>query len=154
MFLNKPRILKEFGIHPTNFALARAMAGDKSDNLPGVKGVGLATISKRLPFFADDDSVTIDKLMEFCKNDNTGLKAFSNICESRDAIESNYKIMQLYSPLISPQGKRKIKYNIDNADYRFNKTEIMKMMMEDGFGTYNWDSLFQNFKRISLENKS
>ena len=45
-------------------------------------------------------------------------------------------------------------YNIDEADYHFNKTEIMKMMMEDGFGTYNWDSLFQNFKRISLENKS
>ena len=31
--LNKKRILEQFEIHPTNFALARAIAGDKSDNL-------------------------------------------------------------------------------------------------------------------------
>ena len=39
--LNKNNILEEYNIHPSNFALARAIVGDKSDNLPGVKGVGL-----------------------------------------------------------------------------------------------------------------
>ena len=48
--LNKNAIVEKFGIHPTNFALARAIAGDKSDNLPGVQGVGLPTVAKRLPF--------------------------------------------------------------------------------------------------------
>jgi 5'-3' exonuclease len=87
VFLNKPRIIKEHGIHPTNFALARAIAGDKSDNLSGVKGVGLATVSKRFPFFAEEDSVTLTKLIESCENDNTGLKVFASISENRDLIQ-------------------------------------------------------------------
>ena len=40
--LNKNSILEKYKLHPSNFALARAIAGDKSDNLPGVQGVGLA----------------------------------------------------------------------------------------------------------------
>ena len=152
--LNKNDIIEKYGIHPYNFALARAMAGDTSDNLPGVKSVGLATVKKRFPFLAEDKPHTIQEVIDHCENVDSKLKIYQNVIEEQELIEQNYKIMQLYSPLISPQGKRKIKYNIDNADYHFNKTEIMKMMMEDGFGTYNWDSMFQNFKRISLENKS
>ena len=48
--LNKKRILDQFEIHPTNFALARAIAGDKSDNLPGIGGAGLATVSQAISF--------------------------------------------------------------------------------------------------------
>ena len=49
--LNKNKVLEEYGIHPRNFAWARAIVGDKSDNLDGVKGLGLKTVSKdSLPF--------------------------------------------------------------------------------------------------------
>ena len=152
--LNRNRIIEKFGIHPNNFALARAMVGDRSDNIEGVKSVGLPTVAKRLPFLVEEKSYTIGEVVEYCKNSESKLKAFDNIIEAEETISENYKIMQLYSPFISPQGKSKVRYNIDNAEYHFNKTEIIKMMMEDGFGAYNWDSLFQNFNRISLENKS
>ena len=151
--LNRNRIIEKFGIHPNNFALARAMVGDRSDNIEGVKSVGLPTVAKRLPFLVEEKSYTISEIIEFCKDSELKLKAFDNIIEAEETISENYKIMQLYSPFISPQGKSKVRYNIDNAEYHFNKTEIIKMMMEDGFGAYNWDTLFQNFNRISLENK-
>jgi len=148
-FVNRNRLLEEFSIHPTNFALARAMAGDKSDNLDGVRGVGLATISKRLPFFGEEEPVTIDKLVEFCENDNTGLKAFSSIVEKRDTIAENYKIMQLYSPSISIDGKTRIKHIVHNFEPQFNKTEVIKRMKIDGFGDWNTFTLFSTFKRIT-----
>jgi 5'-3' exonuclease len=44
--------VEEYGIHPTNFAIARAMAGDKSDNIEGVAGIGLKTVSKNFPFLS------------------------------------------------------------------------------------------------------
>jgi len=151
--LNKNDIIEKYGIHPYNFALARAMAGDKSDNLPGIKSVGLATVKKRFPFLVEDKPHTIQEVIDHCENVDSKLKIYQNVIDGQELIEQNYKIMQLYSPFISPQGKRKIKYNIHNEEYLFNKTEMTKMMMEDGFGTYNWDSLFQICKRISLENK-
>ena len=38
--MNKKRIIEEFGVHPTNMALARAIVGDASANLQGIKGAG------------------------------------------------------------------------------------------------------------------
>ena len=148
-FINKPRILQEYSIHPTNFALARAIAGDKSDNLEGVRGVGLATIAKRLPMFGEENSVTIPQLIECCMNDNSGLKAIESIREKEDVIAENYKIMQLYSPSLSYVSKEKINYAIENFEPLFNKTEVMKRMHLDGFGEWNTSDLFSTFKRFT-----
>jgi DNA polymerase I len=148
-FMNKPRIMEEFGIHPTNFAMARAIAGDGSDNLEGVRGVGLKTIAKKMKFFGKEDSVTLAELYKYCENDSTGLKAFTSILEVKDKIASNYKIMQLYSPAISIQTKNKIQYALDNFEAQFNKTEVMKRMKEDGFGEWNTSDIFALCKRIT-----
>lgn len=147
-FVNKPRILEEFGIHPTNFAMARAIAGDASDNLKGVRGVGLKTVAKKMEFFAKEDSVTFSELREYCENDNTGLKAFSSILESYDKIQENYKIMQLYSPAISIQTKMKVQSALDNFTPEFNKTEIIKRIRTDGFAEWSMEDLFTSCKRI------
>ncbi len=149
LFVNKPRILEEHGIHPTNFALARAIAGDKSDNLDGVRGVGLKTIAKKMQFFAEEEPVTFEDLFNYCRNDNTGLKAFASILEKAETVQDNYKIMQLYSPAISIQTKNKIQHALDNFEPHFNKTEVMKRMKEDGFGEWNTSDIFALCKRIT-----
>jgi 5'-3' exonuclease len=152
--INTNRLLEEFSIHPTNMALARAIAGDKSDNLPGIRGVGLGTIKKRFPFFADAEFCTIDKLMGFCETSGTELKVYQQIIEGREVIEENYKLMQLYSPAISPQGKTQVRFAIEEAEQLFNKTKVQGMMIDDGFGTGDWSSLFQTMRRIVVDNKS
>ena len=151
--LNKNMIVEKFGIHPTNFALARAIVGDKSDNLDGVKGVGLPTLAKRLPFLAEEKAYTIQEVKEFCENANSTLKAYENIVESQDVSEENYKLMQLYSPSISVQNKQKIKYTIRNTELTFDKTSTDGMMLEDGIGKTSWLDLYTTFKRIVLGEK-
>ena len=153
--LNKLSITDKFGIHPLNFALARAIVGDKSDNLGGVTGVGLPTVAKRLPFLSEERSYTLDEVYDYCAtaSEESKVKAYQNIIEQFDKVELNYKMMQLYAPTISIQGKMKIRHAIENFDADFNKTEIRKMMIQDGFGEWNWNDLFQNFKRISVEAK-
>ena len=151
--LNKNMIIEKFGIHPTNFALARAIVGDQSDNLEGVKGVGLPTIAKRLTFLSEEKSYTIPEIMEFCENSNSSLKAYKNIAESQELIEQNYQLMQLYSPNISIQTKNKIKYIIDNSESTFNKTYTNTMMLEDGAGNFSWSDLFIIFKKMALNEK-
>ena len=61
--------------------------------------------------------------------------------------------MQLYVPSLSPQSKEMIRYAIEDAPQEFNKTEILKMMQQDGFGTFDWSDLFQTMKRIVADNK-
>ena len=46
-------IVDKFNIHPNNFAISRAIVGDKSDNLEGVKQVGLKTVAKEFSFLSE-----------------------------------------------------------------------------------------------------
>ena len=151
--LNMNAVVEKFGIHPTNFALARAIAGDKSDNLDGIKGVGLPTIAKRLPFLSEDKTYTIDEVCEYCRLSSSSLKAYQNIADNGDLITENYKLMQLYSPSISVQGKKKIKYVVRNSELFFNKTATTGMMLEDGINNISWTELFILFRRFVLDSK-
>ena len=149
--LNSKRIVEKFGIHPNNFAMARAIAGDKSDNLAGIAGVGLATIAKRFPFLREEKSYTIDELVEFCESEEDKLKVHTSIIEDKSTIEHNYKLMQLYSPSMSIQFKQKINSIVNDFKPEFNKTGIRTMLIEDGAGETNLADLFQNFRRICRE---
>ena len=147
----KKSVVENVGVHPTNMALARAMAGDTSDNLPGVSRVGMKTIANKLPFMKEERDVTIIELIEYCENIDSKLKVYKNIAESKSIIEHNYQMMQLYSPLISVQGKQTIDFALENFECDFNKTELIRLMMNDGFGELNWEELKTYLNKISRE---
>jgi DNA polymerase-1 len=151
--LNKQRIIEQTGIHPTNMALARAIIGDSSDNLPGIRGAGFATVAKRLNFLSAEKSYTIDEVIEFCDNINNKVKFYDNVADNKRIIEHNYKMMQLYAPQMSIQSKIVVQEAIENFDFTFNKTEIIRMMREDGFGELKWEDLKTNLNRIAIEHR-
>ena len=150
--LNKFAVLEKFAIHPCNFALARAMVGDTSDNLPGVRGVGLTTAARRFPQLASDESVTLDGLFDYCekKTEEPGWPAtYEKILQDRDLVSENYKIMQLYSPTMSIQCKQKITHTIEHHEAEFNKTALRAAMHKDGVGEVSLNSLFECFNRAT-----
>ena len=152
--MNRNKVIEEYGIHPTNMALARAIVGDKSDNLDGIPGIGLKTVAKRFPFMAESKSYTIDDLISLCENhEDSKLKVYTSIVEGREVIEQNYGLMQLYVPSLSPQGKQKIKYSVEKSEKHFNQTEINVMMLQDGMGVWDWTTLFTTMKRIAANSR-
>lgn len=153
--LNQKTIVERFDIHPNNFALARAMAGDKSDNIEGLGGVGLKTISKRFPFLREAKSATLKDVVDFSEQqvEEKPLKAYKAVLEKRDTLERNYKMMQLYAPLLTIDAKKLINETLKDPDNSFNKTELIKMMIKDGFGEINFSELFQHLNKISIDSK-
>jgi len=139
--LNKNNVLEQYSIHPRNFAWARAIVGDKSDNLEGVKGLGLKTVAKRFPFLSENKDYAWKDIMTHAKNNKNKVKAYQNVVENEEIITSNYEIMQLYTTVISPQGVRKLKYAIQNDGVNLNRTKIRTMLLKDGIGTLNIDEL-------------
>ena len=151
VFLNERDILEKHKIHPQNMALARSIVGDSSDNLPGISGVGLTTVANRFPFLSEDKEYLLEDVIKHCENANSNAKAYENIIDGKELIHENYKMMQLYSPSISVQGKTYLRQAIKECDITFNKTEIKKMMIQDAFGEFNWTDLYRIFNRISVE---
>ena len=111
--LNTKRILEDLKIHPKNMALARAMIGDPSDNLPGVPGIGFGRVVKFFPFLENSTEYSIQDILTATKESLKEKKSkyLEKLLECEDIIRDNYKIMQLYQPSISYQ-RRKI---IDNT---------------------------------------
>lgn len=149
--LNKNKVIDKYNIHPNNFALARAMAGDSSDNLKGVKGVGLATVAKRFPFMSNEGEVFISDVLKHAADNADSLKVFENVLLSHNLIKENYKIMQLYSPSISIQTKNRVDEVMNQHVPEFNKTTLRGMMQKDGIGEISLNDLFQLFNRITSD---
>ena len=51
-FVNDKKVIQRYNVHPNNFCLAKCIVGDKSDNIPGVKGVGYKVLTKCLDKFS------------------------------------------------------------------------------------------------------
>jgi 5'-3' exonuclease len=147
--LNTNIVIEKYGIHPRNFALARAMAGDPSDNLAGVPRVGLGTVAKRFPFLKEDKDYYIsDILDESSDSNNNKLKVYQNVLESEEIIKENYDIMQLSSPQMSIQCKTRIDQTLEEYQPHYNQTEVRKLMLQDGVLTVNMSDLEQKFNDI------
>jgi len=141
-------ILDEFKIHPNNFAIARAIAGDSSDNLPGVPGVGLKTLAKRFPFLAFEEESDCQKIVTACAMQTKKLKLHENIIRSADLVKNNYKIMQLYFPNIRPMNRIFIDNTIMKFEPEFSRLNFTKMLFEDDCGYIKFDELTMAMKKI------
>ena len=151
--VNQKSLIEQFNVHPINFAMARAFAGDKSDNIEGLGGIGLKTAAKRFPFLKEREFVTFDKILNYCQKmmAETNIRIYNDVVEKKDLLKRNYHMMQLYTPILGIDEKRVINETLQGPDTSFNKTELIKMMMVDGFGEINFVDLFQHFRKMSID---
>ena len=141
-------VIEDFKIHPRNFALARAIAGDSSDNLPGIKGAGLKTIAKRFPYLSREDEYEVADIVRDCAMQSKKLKIHESIQGNEKLIKDNYAIMQLQFPNIRPMNREIIKKAIIDFEPYFNKVKFTQMLSEDDAVSLNFTSLQQVFHKI------
>ena len=148
MLLNGKILLYKEGIHANNYALARAIDGDKSDNLDGVPRVGMKTIKATFPFLSEAKQYTCDDLIMNCKMQVNQKNVHKKLIEYQDRVKRNYKIMQLYEVDISHKSRESIEYTLENFEYALEKLEITKMLMTDGQGQLNLSDLWASFRNM------
>lgn len=127
----------EFSIAPRNIALARCLAGDPSDNIGGIPGVGLKTVSKRFTAFADDSvDLNIDWLINESKVLYEGCKrpprCYQDIVENRDIIERNWKLMFLDINCLTATQLAKLEYRLGDFFPKINKMNFLKIIAAAG----------------------
>lgn len=149
VFYDADQCVKEFGVHPCNFATARAVIGDSSDNIKGVRGVGFKTLVKMFPQLADPKGFSLDQLLAFCEQNDDA--RYSKIAESKKSVVDNYSIMSLAVPLISVLSIKKIKSCIKTAP-SVNNTALRLKIMRDGIDLGG--NFFPNFLTLSVAGKN
>jgi len=148
--LNTNRIVEDLSVHPINMALARAIVGDKSDNLPGVPNVGFGRVNKFFPFLKEAEEYSVRDLIKVTEEMTTENKSkfLVSILEHEDVIEENYRIMQLYQPSLSYQRRNAVENCLIEREKHFNMTNFRLLLAEDGFMSLRWDTMEQCMRRI------
>lgn len=146
--IDRAMLVYKFKVHPSNFTLVRAVEGDSSDNLKGVPRVGMKTMVKYFPFIENQEKVSCIELLNRCAAHSDKKSVHKKLLEHRDLVINNYKIMQLYEPNISFQGRQKISFTLEQHKPLFNKINIVKMLIDDGQGTLNLTDMWVAFKKI------
>tara|TARA_Y100000593_G_C4285466_1_gene325208 strand:+ start:327 stop:1289 length:963 start_codon:yes stop_codon:yes gene_type:complete len=142
---------EKFRISPENFCLAKAVCGDPSDNIKGVKGAGFKSLSKRFPEFNHEDTFHITDLITRCDEmirEGVKLKIVENIHSSEDLIRRNWRLMYLDTANLAGSQITKIENVIDTFSPKRNKINVMRILLAEGIQQFNVDRMFLSFKFI------
>lgn len=120
--LYKPeQVMEEYGIPSHNLLMYRIFDGDKSDNINGVRGYGLKTVIKKLPFLQEDKQFSVDD----------AITEVEELEKHRDIMERNFDLMQLHNVDISASAKTKTIDKMREPIPNLDKVTFKKMFLED-----------------------
>lgn len=129
-FVNAKKAFERFNIHPNNFCLAKAISGDPSDNIPGVKGVSYKTLSKYFKKFKGSEDYLIDEFLKDVNDLSTKkkLKCLKEIKDSEDVIRRNWKLVLLDVNNLAGHQVLKIDEKLQNNDLKYDQVAAHKML--------------------------
>ncbi len=134
IIIDENYIKENFDLIPKNFIIHKIFNGDNSDNIPGVSGVGLKTLQKRIPFLFEDKRRTVDDIYNYLDTcaDLDKYKILSDMKNSKERMQLNYKIMQLEEPLLFESQKEEIKKILESEVPKLNTFSFLKYSTVDG----------------------
>lgn len=130
-FYHTSDLQDEMKILPENFIFMKAITGDNSDNIPGIKGIGVKTTIKLFPFLTEKIS-TAEAIFEHCETNKKEKSKYETVLNSRELIMNNIKLMQLSSPFMDPSASRTIRMCLDEAVPRYKPTDLRLKLTRDG----------------------
>jgi len=135
-------VQEAYQTHPSNFVFYRALMGDKSDNIDGIRGAGEKTLLKLIPELADA-TVSVD--FDFVKNKYADAKKkpklIENILMNEDIVKRNLQLMDLRQQQMSANIKINLLTHFDQTPTIVNKSELTKSLIRanilSGFTNYD-----------------
>ena len=94
----KKEVQEELGMIPENYLIMKALLGDNSDNLTGIKGLGPKTLIKEFPGLVKDSLFELNDIHKICTEKLQTKKIFAQILYDWNKVKTNYELMNLLQP--------------------------------------------------------
>ena len=99
----KKEVQEEIGMLPENYLIMKALLGDDSDNLSGIKGLGPKTLLKEFPGIVKDPLFELADIQKICNEKLQTKKIFAQILYDWDKVKLNHQMMNLLEPRLSDE---------------------------------------------------
>ena len=133
-FYKSQDVYEQYGLYPHNFITMKCLMGDKSDNLPGVKGLGPKKLMKFFPEIAGKEKFTLQEAYQKAtdKVDEHGI--YGNVHLFKSQLEINYELMCLEEVELLENDQQELDELIKTNPYNFNKARFLGMYEKDLLG--------------------
>ena len=150
-FITSEVVKEKFGVYPQNMSAVRSFTGDPSDGLSGVKGAGFKTMVKRFPSFSEDEDVLIEDIITEAtkKSSESKVKVYRNICEEKNIVRRNWKLMHLDINNLSGTQIQKIQSSVESYKPQKNKMGLMRLLTRESVQDFDVDSFFMSLSARS-----
>lgn len=127
-------VYEQYGMHPYNFITMKCLMGDKSDNLPGVKGLGPKKLMKFFPEITGEKRFTLQEAYQKATDKVEEHGIYGNVHLFKSQLEINYELMSLENIELLDKDKKELDKLIDSPPYNFNKKRFLEMYEKDLLG--------------------
>lgn len=146
---DRQKFISDYGVLPENYRLMKALVGDNSDNIEGIKGFGLKTIPKSFPFLAERKSTPKDLF-----DAAAGLKGVlgSRLIEAESKFRENLMLVDLSEPMLSGESARQAREAL-RKELPVRELDLRVRMTRDGTSVSDADKLVQPFRQLVIRRK-
>ena len=143
-------IKTELGVLPDNYNIVKALLGDNSDNLPGIKGLGIKTVQKEFPKLLTDTDVTLDYIYKICEEKMDDKKIFPKIIYFWDKVLTNFTLMDLHEDSLDEREEEIVRQHLQLEVPPLRRAAFMHFLDQDKIEsiTKNTDNWLQNFSKL------
>jgi len=127
-------VYEQYGMHPYNFITMKCLMGDKSDNLPGVKGLGPKKLMKYFSEIAGEKLFTLQEAYQKATDKVEEHGIYVNVHLFKSQLEINYELMSLDNIQLLEHDQKELDELIDSSPYNFNKKRFFEMYEKDLLG--------------------
>ena len=147
-------IKEEIGVLPQNYNIVKALLGDNSDNIPGVKGLGIKTILSEWKSFTYDKNASLQDIYDHCEtqlDQEKPKKIFAKILHNRNRVMTNFELMNLHHSTLD---EKEVKYveDIFKSDIPDLQTGVFLSLLDqdkiEGI-TKNTEGWLENFRGLT-----
>jgi DNA polymerase-1 len=127
-------VFEQYGLYPHNFITMKCLMGDKSDNLPGVKGLGPKKLFKLFPELSGTKKFTLKEAYQKSTDKVEEHGLYGNIHLFKNQLEINYKLMSLEDIELLDADQQELDKLIETKPYNFNKARFLGIYEKDLLG--------------------
>jgi DNA polymerase-1 len=130
----KPKdVLEQFGVSATNYINYKILLGDKSDNIPGITGLGPVKLVKLFPELIGENKVTLESIITKSAELINENKLYLSVVERRHQLFVNEQLMNLEGDFLSPDNRLLVKQAFSDS-YELNKYLFHQIYVNDKLG--------------------
>ena len=147
-------VKEEIGVLPQNYNIVKALLGDNSDNIPGVKGLGIKTILSEWKSFTYDKNASLQDIYDHCEtqlDQEKPKKIFAKILHNWNRVMTNFELMDLHNSTLD---EKEVKYveDIFKSDIPSLQTGVFLSLLDqdkiEGI-TKNTEGGLENFRGLT-----